>query len=148
MDHRYFLTAAEMCELECILDKTEGVGFGGDFEWFHDTWVHFMLDTSKLSFSVFSDNCDVDIGVTGLDTRVREAEWDIGEEVEMFVELVIIVIFGFDSFFRHHDSQQYTLIFLQSIPLFQILKSKITDALKINWNIGRIEYLNHTTYGW
>ena len=107
-----------------------------------------MLDTSKLSFSVFSDNCDVDIGVTGLDTRVREAEWDIGEEVEMFVELVIIVIFGFDSFFRHHDSQQYTLIFLQSIPLFQILKSKITNALKINWNIGRIEYLNHTTYKW
>jgi len=53
--------------------------FGSDLEGLHDSRVNLMLDTSKLSFCVFPDDCDVNIGVFSFDARMREAQINIRE---------------------------------------------------------------------
>lgn len=40
-----FLSSTQVSELKGILDQSFGVGSGGDLERFHDSWVHFVLDS-------------------------------------------------------------------------------------------------------
>jgi hypothetical protein len=48
-----------------------------------------------------------------IDRWKRVAEIDIGIEIQMFVELVVIVVLGNDTFFRDHDTHQDAFIFLK-----------------------------------
>lgn len=64
-----------------------------------------MLNPRKLSLNVLPNDSDIDIIMAIVDGREGIAEIDIGEEIQMLVKLVIIVIFGVDTFFWHHDTQ-------------------------------------------
>lgn len=64
----------------------------------------------------------------------------------MFVKFVIIVVFGLDSFFWHHDSQKNAFIFVKGISLLKILKCEISDDIEIDWDIGSPENLCDAVY--
>lgn len=144
MDDWYFLSTTEMSKFECILDKSQGICLGCNLERLHNTRIYFMLDPWKLSLCIFPNNCNIHIGVSSFDARMREAKVNICKQVKMFVEFMIIVIFCFDTFFRYHDSQQNTSIFLKSISLFEIFECKISNEIKIHWNICSPKNFYHT----
>ncbi len=62
----------------------------------------------------------------------------------MFVELVVVVVFGLDSLLRHHDAQQDALVLLQCVPLLQVLEGEISDDVEIDRDVGCSENLYYT----
>jgi len=73
MDSSNFLSSVKMSELEGIFSYFKGVLFGDSLDWFNHTWIDFMLDTSELSLAVLTDNYNIHILMTGLDSW--ECEW-------------------------------------------------------------------------
>ena len=125
MDYGNFLSTAEMSEFKSIVDESFRVTLGSNFEGFHDSWINLMFDARKLSFSIFSHNCDIHIIMACLDVWMGEAQVDIGEKIQMLIKFVIIIVFSFYSLLRNHYSQQNTLVLLQGLPLLEIFKCKI-----------------------
>ncbi len=56
-----FLSSAQMGEFEGVLNQSFRFGSGGDFEWFHDTWVNLVLNSWEFSFGIFSDDGNIDV---------------------------------------------------------------------------------------
>lgn len=72
-----------------------------------------MLNSRKLSFNILPNDCNIDIVMTIINGGEGVAEIDISKEIEMFIELMVVIILRINSFLRNHDTQQYTLVLLQ-----------------------------------
>lgn len=146
MNDSNLLPAAEMRKLKGIFDEPGRSRPGGNLERLHDARIDLMLDTSeltsiilRLTLSVLPDDHYIDIRVPGFDAWDREAQIDIGVQIEILVELVVVVVFGLDSLFGDHHPQQNTVVLLQPLPRRLILKRKIVDSVENNRHIGSIE---------
>ena len=112
MDDGYFLSSTEMGKLKRVLNQPFWIGSGGDFEWLHDSRVDFMFDTWELSFGVFSDDGDINVVMFVIDWGERVTKVNVGIQVQMFIEFMIIVVFWDYAFLWNHDSHQNALILL------------------------------------
>lgn len=146
MDDRHFPPAAEVRELEGVLDEPEGLFFCSDLERLHDPGVDFVLDSCELPFCVLSNHSNIYLLVPGFYARVGKTQVHVREKIQVFVEFVIIVVFCLDSFLRDHDSQQDTLIFLQCLSLHQVFEGEVSNEVKVDWHVRRLEYFNHASY--
>lgn len=63
-----------------------------------------MLNSCELTFSIFSDDRDVNILMSCFNTGMGETKINICKQIQMLIEFVIIVIFGLDALLWHHDS--------------------------------------------
>jgi hypothetical protein len=79
--------------------------------------------------------------VPGLDVRVREAQVDVREQVQVLVEFVVVVVLGNDAFFWDHDTHQDAFIFLEKGSVGSILKGEILEGVELNRNVGCFEYI-------
>ena len=61
----------------------------------------------------------------------------------MFVKLVIIVIFGVDSFFWHHDAQKDAFVLLQEFSLCAVLEGEVLYHVELDWYICCLEDIQH-----
>lgn len=102
-----------------------------------------MLDAGKLSLDVLSNDGDINIIMAIVDGREGVAEVDVGEEIEMFVELVIIVILGVDTFFWHHHTQEDAFVLLQQFSLLTVLKGEVLDHIELDRYVGCFEDIEH-----
>jgi len=61
----------------------------------------------------------------------------------MFVEFMVVIVLGKDSFFGNHDSQQNTFVSFQELPLLYILENEVVYDLKLNWNVRSFKNLQN-----
>ena len=134
-----FLSSTQVGELKGVLNESFRVGSGGDLEGFHDSWVNFVFDSGEFSFSVFSDDGNVDVVMLVGDGWERVAKVDIGVKIEMFVEFVVVVVLGDDTFFGDHDTHEDAFIFLEEGSVGGILKGEILEDVELNRNVGGFE---------
>lgn len=64
----------------------------------------------------------------------------------MFVELVIIIVFGQHSFLWHHHTQQYASVAFKQISLLDVLKSEVVDRFKVNGDISSLKDINNGSW--
>ena len=144
MDDGNFLSATEMSKLESILDESERLLLSCHFKRLHNTRIDFVLDAGELTFSVFSDDCNVHIGVSGFYLWMRETKVYIGKKIQMLIKFVIIVVFSLDPFFWDHHTKKDALVLVQGVSLFQVFKSEVSDDIELDWNVCGSEHFNHT----
>jgi len=102
-----------------------------------------MFNSRKLSFSIFSDDSDVYIVVSVGNWGERVAKINIGIQIQVFIEFVVVVVLGEYTFFRDHDSQQYTFVTFEQISLLNVLKSKIIDYIEAYGDISSFKNINN-----
>lgn len=102
-----------------------------------------MFNTWKLSLNVLSNDSDINIIMTIVDRREGVAEIYIGKEIQMFVELVIIVILGVDTFFWHHHAQEDAFVLLQQFSLLAVLEGEVFDHVELDRYVGCFEHIQY-----
>ena len=65
----------------------------------------------------------------------------------MFVELVVIIVLGNDTFFRDHDTHQDAFIFLKERSVGGIFEGEILEDVKLNRNVGGFENIKDRVCG-
>jgi hypothetical protein len=143
VDDGDLLAAGEVGELEGVLEEAVGVGARGDLERLHDSGVDLVLDARELALDVLADDCDVDVVVAVVDGGEGVAEVDVGEEVEVLVELVVVVVLGVHALLRHHHAQQDALVLLQQLPLLPVLEREVLYYVELHRHVRSLEHVQH-----
>ena len=94
-----------------------------------------MLNTRKLALCVLPNDSKIHIVVPVGDGREGVAQIDVGVEIKMLVEFMVIVVLGKYSFLWHHHSQQNTFVALQQFSLLHVFKNEVVDDLELDWNV-------------
>lgn len=140
----HLLSARKMGKLKGVLEQTVRVGTSCHFQRFHNSRINLMLNSWKFTLNVLPDDRDVNIVVTIIDGREGVAKVDIGIEIQMLVELVIVVVLGIYSFFRDHHTKKDALVLLQQFSLLAILKGEVLDNVEFHGNVGCLEDIQNT----
>lgn len=61
----------------------------------------------------------------------------------MLIKLVVIVIFGVDTFFWHHDTQKDAFVLLQEFSLCAVLEGEIFYDVELDWDIRCFEDIQY-----
>lgn len=61
----------------------------------------------------------------------------------MFVEFVVVVILGVDSFFGDHHSQEDAFVLLEELTFLGVLEGEVFDYVEVDGDVGCLEYLQH-----
>lgn len=144
VNNSHFLSAGKMGELKGVLEQTVRVGTSCHLQRLHNSRINLMFYSWKFTFDVLPDDSDVNIVVTIINRRERVAKVDICIEIQMFVELVVVVVFGIDSFFGDHHTKKDALVLLQQFSLLAILKGEILDNVEFHGSIGSLEDIQNT----
>jgi hypothetical protein len=69
-------------KVECESSNSLSLGPGGNLQALYDTWERLVLETRVFSFSVFSDNGEIDVFVSGWETWEGFADDDGSVDIE------------------------------------------------------------------
>lgn len=105
-----------------------------------------MFYSWKFTLCIFSDDSNIDSLVSIFYGRKWIAQVNVGKKVKILIELMIVVIFSFDSSLRDHNTQQNTFIFLKGISLLDVFKSEIFNDIEFNRDVGCFKDINDTVY--
>lgn len=86
MDGGDFLSAGEESEFKSVLSDSKRVGSSNDLNALHDSRVDLVLDTAVFSFSVFSQNDDVNAFVSGGCIWEVSGVCHVAEHVQVFID--------------------------------------------------------------
>jgi len=78
MDGSDLLSSGKVGEFESIFSNSSGGFLGDDLDTFNDTRVNFVFDTGIFSFSVFSEDDDINLLVSGTDIGQSSAVGQVG----------------------------------------------------------------------
>lgn len=102
-----------------------------------------MFDTRELSLKIFTNDYDIDVIVAVDGNWERVAEVDVGEELQMLVELMVVVVFRVDAFLGNHDAQQNTLVLVENPPIGDVLESVVIDDIELNRDVCGFKHFHH-----
>lgn len=105
-----------------------------------------MFDSRKLSLNILPNDSNVNIIMAIINGGERVAKVYIGKEIQVFVEFVVVVVFGVDPFFRDHDTQQDTFVFLQEFSFLAVLKGEVLDHVEFNRDISCLKYIQNAFF--
>ncbi len=81
MNNGYFFPATKMCKFKGILKQSLRVDSCCYLKGLHNSRIYLMLNSRKLTFYVFADDCNVDIVMSIIDGRKGVAKIDIGKKI-------------------------------------------------------------------
>lgn len=97
MDRSNFLSLSQVGIFEGVLCKSQTGAFGNNLDGFDNSRVNFMFHTGVLSFSVFSDDYNVQILMSGLHSRDGEGVNYIGKQIQTLGDSHIFLDLSFVS---------------------------------------------------
>ena len=80
--HTDYLSVVLDGKVECESSNSLSLGPSGNLQALYDTWERRVLETRVFSFSVFSDNGEIDVFVSGRETWEGLADNDGSVDIE------------------------------------------------------------------
>ncbi len=139
MDSSDLLSTGQVGEFEGIFSDSSGGFFGDDLDAFNDTRVNFMFDVTVFSFSVFSDNDDINLLVSGGDARKGSSVSHIGIEVQFLVDLFVVHVVR--SLSVRQSSQKDAFVLSELFQRDGIIQVKVVQNVPFDRAEGSFENL-------
>lgn len=111
MDGSDFLASIEMGELESISRDLKRALLRDNLDRLDNTGINLVLNTGEFSFTILTDDDNIDVLMTRSNSRNGEGRGNVGEETELLIELVVLDKLGSLSVRRDNTEKNNSVLF-------------------------------------